>query len=153
MAAQLNPGPAPRILVVDDEPAIRELNAGLLMGAGYKVDTADNGAVAWTALQLLEYDLLITDNLMPLLSGVDLILKLRTAGMTLPVILVSGEMPPASIQQDARMKIQATLCKPYSIVELLATVEQILRLGSEARSAAAPVPVSQTLAAGTRLQR
>ena len=70
-----------RILVVDDEPLIRELCTELLDDPGYEVDTAENGAVAWDALQMKGYDLLITDNEMPQVSGIELVKKLQAAQM------------------------------------------------------------------------
>src|SRR5664279_4806418 len=70
-ALQRQPGPRRRILVVDDEPLLRRLNTEVLVDAGYRVDTAEDGAVAWDTLQLNSYDLLITDNEMPNVSGVD----------------------------------------------------------------------------------
>lgn len=79
------PDRAHRILMVDDNLAIRELCAGALTGAGYQVDTVEDGAVGWQALQTDRYNLLVTDNSMPNLSGIELIRKLRAARMNLPV--------------------------------------------------------------------
>ena len=50
------------ILVAEDDPVIRRLNAEVLKNSGYRVDAATDGAVAWEALQTKSYDLLITDN-------------------------------------------------------------------------------------------
>ncbi|MBC8096459.1 MAG: response regulator, partial [Akkermansiaceae bacterium] len=65
--------PPRRILVVDDETMIRELVTDVLSRSGYEVDTAEDGAIAWDKLQHQHYDLLVTDNTMPKLSGIDLI--------------------------------------------------------------------------------
>ncbi len=127
------PNPPRRILAVDDNVDIRRLNAEVLTGAGYKVDAAQDGAVAWSALQLLDYDLLITDNQMPTVTGVELIMKLRAEDLTLPVILMSATMPTEEINAYPWLQIQATLLKPYSIVELLITVKEVLRMTPEDR--------------------
>ena len=82
-----------RILLVDDELDIRLLGADLLFHSGYQVDTAGDGESGWEALQARDYDLLITDNKMPKVSGVELVRKLRSARMALPVILATGAMP------------------------------------------------------------
>src|SRR5450755_1757959 len=76
-----------RILVVDDEPLIRLLYIRLLSDSGHQVDSAEDGAVAWDALQLTAYDLMITDNVMPKVSGVDLLKRIYAARMTVPVIM------------------------------------------------------------------
>jgi DNA-binding NarL/FixJ family response regulator len=59
-----------RILVVDDEKAVRNLHAEVLTGAGYEVVAVADGALAWDAIQAQHFDLMITDNSMPKLSGV-----------------------------------------------------------------------------------
>ncbi len=119
--------PPARILVVDDNPDIRRLNTEVLLESGYRVDAAEDGAVAWSALQLFDYDLLITDNQMPTVTGVELIKKLRSEDMTLPVVLMSGTMPTEEINENPWLEIQATLLKPYSVRELLRTVRKVLR--------------------------
>jgi CheY-like chemotaxis protein len=117
---------APCILVAEDNADIRRINAEVLTDSGYCVDAAEDGAVAWNALQAKSYDLLITDNDMPAMSGLELIEKLRTAGMTLPVILVSGTMPMVELHEHAWLQITARLSKPHAIIDLLNMVEEIL---------------------------
>ena len=127
-----------RILVVDDNVDICRLNAEVLMDAGYKVDTAQDGAVAWSALQLLDYDLLITDNVMPTVTGLELIMKLRSEDMRVPIILMSGTMPTEELNEHPWLQIQATLLKPYSILELLTTVKEVLRTPAARRARITP---------------
>lgn len=90
--------PSPYILVAEDNLGARQLYMQILMCSGYRVDTAENGQAAWNALESARresgrYDLLITDNAMPELSGVDLVRKMRSAHMDLPVIMASGTAP------------------------------------------------------------
>jgi CheY-like chemotaxis protein len=65
-----NPKPPFRILVVDDEDNARNLNTRLLTRAGYEAVGAVDGAAAWEAIQTQPFDLLITDNAMPGVSGI-----------------------------------------------------------------------------------
>jgi DNA-binding response OmpR family regulator len=125
--------PPRRILVVEDEGIIRRLNAKVLADSGYEVDAAEDGAVAWDALQLNGYDLLITDNKMPKVSGIDLLKKLYAARMTLPVIMVSGTMPTEELKQSPWLQIEAMVDKPYSVEELLITVRNVLLANDGAR--------------------
>ena len=120
-----------RILVVDDEPLIRLLNTDILEGAGYEVDTAEDGAAAWDALQVSDYDLLVTDNQMPTFSGVDLVLKIREAGMILPVIMATGTPPEEEFSQHPWLYPFAMLLKPYSLAELSGAVKALLRAPGE----------------------
>src|SRR5664279_651698 len=126
-ALQRQPNPPRRILVVDDEPLLRRLNTEVLVDAGYRVDTAEDGADAWDTLQLNSYDLLITDNEMPNVSGVDLLKKLRAARMDMPVIMVTGTFPQEAFAHHPWLQPAATLLKPYTIEELLGTVQTVMR--------------------------
>ncbi len=117
--------PAHRILVVDDEEEIRHINTLILIDAGYKVDSVTDGAAAWDALQLNRYDLLVTDNNMPRMTGLELIENLHAARIRLPVIMVTGNLPPQAPNQNPL--IEAVLLKPYAADELLARVRNVLQ--------------------------
>ena len=116
-----------RILLVDDESMILQFSAMMLVRAGYRVDTAENGTSGWKALQTNRYDALITDNTMPGVTGLDLIKKLRSEDMTLSVILASGTVPAEELNRCPWLQVDALLPKPYTIGELLRTVNQVLR--------------------------
>jgi DNA-binding response OmpR family regulator len=116
-----------RILVADDDRDVRQLNTAVLIRSGYAVDTAEDGAAAWQALNTDSYDLLITDHNMPKVTGVELLKKLRAAHMALPVILVAGELPEEEFTRHPWFQPAATLLKPFSIIELLDTVKEVLR--------------------------
>ena len=116
-----------RILVAEDDSDIRELYFEVLIGSGYYVDTAEDGAAGWQMLHTSGetqpgYDLLITDNEMPKLTGVELIEKVRFAHMTLPVILASGSAPT----NTTPLQLAAILPKPFSLDQLMKTVEAVL---------------------------
>jgi DNA-binding response OmpR family regulator len=119
--------PTHRILLVDDDRDVCSLNAEVLVRAGYDVDTAENGTFGWKALQTKRYDALITDNTMPGVTGLDLIKKLRSEDMTLSVILASGTVPAEELNRCPWLQVDALLPKPYTIAELLRTVNQVLR--------------------------
>lgn len=116
----------PRILVVEDDADIRRLNTEVLSDSGYQVDAAKDGVAAWQALNTDRYDLLITDNNMPRVTGLELIKKMRSEDMTLPIILMSGTLPMEELDRHPWLKIQATLLKPYTLAELLVTVKKVL---------------------------
>lgn len=117
---------SPRVLVVEDDAHLRRLSAKALVHRGYQVDTAEDGAVAWEALKHNRYDLLITDNGMPNISGIELLEHLHQAHLGLPVILVSGAMPAEELQRRPWLQIEAMLHKPYGVAEFLRTVDAVL---------------------------
>jgi two-component system chemotaxis response regulator CheY len=123
-----NPTSLPhRILVVDDESAMRHLIATALTPCGYHVDAAEDGAAAWEALQVKQYDLVITDNNMPKVSGVELIEKLHATAKALPVIMATGEAPEHEFRRKPWLQPAAMLLKPFSVRDLRETVERTLR--------------------------
>ena len=137
---QSQAGPPRRILVVDDDSDIRRLSAAMLKRSGYEVDAAADGAAGWEALNADRYDLLITDNEMPIMSGIELLRKLRTARVAVPVIMASGRLPISEFDQHPWLQPTATLLKPYSVEEFLGTVKQVLRGTDGACGQIAPPP-------------
>ena len=128
-----NPPRHVRILLVDDDIYVRRLIAGVLINSGYKVDTAGDGTDAWKALNDVNYDLLITDNQMPGVTGLELIKRLRSEDKTLPIILASGAMPMEELKQHPWLQLDAVLSKPFPIAELLDTVKRVLCAADSAR--------------------
>jgi two-component system chemotaxis response regulator CheY len=118
--------PPRRILVVDDEPLIRQLNSEVLTDSGYQVDTAEDGAVAWNMLLLNKYDLVMTDQEMPNVSGIDLLKKLHAARMALPVIMATGTWPAGEFTRQPWLQPTSALLKPYTTEEFLGAVEKVL---------------------------
>jgi DNA-binding response OmpR family regulator len=123
------PGTAPpaRILVVDDDESVRFLNALLLQRAGYEVDCATDGQSAWEILSGGHYDLVVTDHEMPRLSGLELVERMHTQHLEVPVIIVSGSFE-AIDHNEPGLNLAAVLRKPFHLSELVVLVGQTLAL-------------------------
>ena len=81
----------PQILVVDDDPSIRESLGMLLMSEGYDVAMADNGVSAVSHLDITIPDLILTDLNMPQMSGVELISHVRSRYPSISIVAMSGD--------------------------------------------------------------
>ena len=119
-------GSGERILIVEDDPMVRAVAAELLSRAGYEIETAENGE---EALGLFDdgqgYDLVVSDLMMPKMTGPQLISALRARGFTLPTVYMSGyaestAMPPAD---DPRATF---IPKPFSGEQVTAAVRSLL---------------------------
>ena len=132
--------PTHRILVVEDDQDILQLNTAVLSQAGYLVETAANGAIAWDLLQLETFDLLVTDNEMPGMTGVELLKKLRADRMVLPIIMATGAEPREEFARDPWLRPAATLLKPYTLDELLGVVGVVLSAREVDLAQERPVP-------------
>ena len=134
------PNSRQRILVVEDDRLIRRLNSEVLTCSGYQVDTAEDGAVAWGAIQNENYDLIVTDNDMPNMTGIGLLQELHEAHLSLPFIMATGTFPEEEMNLHPWLRIEAVLLKPYTFDELLGTVKEVLRATTAARGEIAPPP-------------
>src|SRR3954462_11666298 len=116
-----------RILVVDDEPAIRELYGRILRSAGYELTLACDGAEASELLSSQAYDLLITDHIMPKLTGVELIKRLRSQRLDIPTIMISGSLSVDDPDFSDYVMEGHFLAKPFTARELLEKITFVLQ--------------------------
>ena len=119
---------AERILVVDDERALLEVEIGMLERLGYKVTGATSPMEALKTFrkQPDEFDLIYTDMTMPGMTGLALAKKLMEIRPHVPVILYSGHMVPANDNEIVKSGIKAFLTKPVTLEDLAATVKEVL---------------------------
>jgi DNA-binding response OmpR family regulator len=132
--------PPLRILMVDDDPYLCEINAEVLRRHSYEINTVRDGEAGWDELQTNHYHLLITENDLPRLTGVGLVKKLRAACMPLPVIMVTGPLPTWESPHYSWLLKATKLLKPYGFDELLGLVKKVLAETASARAAMAPSP-------------
>ncbi|MBI1841919.1 MAG: response regulator [Verrucomicrobia bacterium] len=109
------------VLLVEDDPLLRVMNHDLLEDAGFEVDSAEDGELGWQALRKKHYDLLVTDYDLPLLNGLQLIGRIRSQGLQLPVILASGSMELGVVADYPELRLSAILKKPVTIDDLVGT--------------------------------
>jgi DNA-binding response OmpR family regulator len=116
-----------RVLVVDNEPEICRLNCDMLIDLDFDVDVAGDGIAAWALLQTNEYNLMITDNRMPGMPGVELLKKLHATHRFVPTIMATGTIPDKQTTCHPWFQIATTLIKPYTLDELLTAVKRSIR--------------------------
>jgi DNA-binding response OmpR family regulator len=116
-----------RILVVDDERAIRELVRRLLVSAGYECATAGSSADAAELLTRESFDLLLADLQLPGESGLDLVARVRDRHANTAAIVMSGVHDPRLADAAKSLGASGYMVKPFSPEELWATVLEALR--------------------------
>jgi CheY-like chemotaxis protein len=117
------------ILVVDDDDILRGILESILIDAGYRTDSADDGMEALTMLATGHFDLVLTDGNMPRLDGFGLIRALRASGSRIPVMMVSASLAgDAELPADVRDEVAVALPKPAMPRELLAGIASALCL-------------------------
>ncbi|HXC84844.1 MAG TPA: response regulator transcription factor [Trebonia sp.] len=117
----------PRLLVVDDDPDVRDSLRRALGYAGYAVATAANGADALTSVARSPVDLIILDVLMPMLNGFDTCRALRDRGDVTPVLTLTALDAVDDRVTGLEAGADDYLVKPFALRELLARVNALLR--------------------------
>lgn len=118
-----------RILIVEDEPAIAELYQIILESTGYEVTTRENGLAALTLFkeQPNQFDLVLTDQTMPKMTGEELAKQLFTIRPDLPIVLISGYSEMANSEQPLDSGIRQYLQKPVKLRLLTEAVANCLK--------------------------
>jgi two-component system response regulator MprA len=116
-----------RILVVDDEPAVRDSLSRSLRFEGYDVSTADDGAAALELVHAREPDAVVLDVMMPRLDGLETCRRLRADGLLLPVLMLTARDSVADRVAGLDAGADDYLVKPFALQELLARLRALLR--------------------------
>jgi len=122
-----------RLLVVDDDPDVRDSLRRALGYAGYAVATAVNGADALASVSRSPVDLIILDVLMPMLDGFDTCRALRERGNATPVIVLTARDAVDDRVAGLEAGADDYLVKPFALRELLARVNALLRRAQPVR--------------------
>ncbi len=131
----------PLVLVVDDDPRMQRLLRANLERAGYRVDTAAEGAAALDRVDLTPPDLILLDVMMPVMDGLSFLGRLR-AFSDLPVILLTAKGEERDKVQGLDLGADDYLTKPFGPAELLARVRAVLRRRTRGESEPTPVEIA-----------
>ncbi|MFM6940489.1 MAG: response regulator transcription factor [Candidatus Planktophila sp.] len=115
------------IMVIDDEPGVRELLADALKLAGFETVTAADAMIAQTMLRTTKPDLLIVDINMPLMDGFEFIERIRGNGDNTPALMLSARGDRADITRGLTLGADDYVTKPFGLEELVLRVRAILR--------------------------
>ena len=116
----------PRVLIVDDEPFVRNLIRDTLSTRDYETGFAGNGAEALDELARNTYDLVISDVVMPEMAGFELLKRIRKEYPAIRVIILTGFSREHDISDFLLYGANEYLTKPFQVSELLAAVEKVL---------------------------
>jgi two-component system response regulator MprA len=133
-AVPLAPAPgAGRLLVVDDDPDVRDSLERALRVAGYAVTTAVHGADALDQLARTPVDLIVLDVLMPIVDGFDACRRLRERGNATPVLVLTARDAVEDRVTGLEAGADDYLVKPFALRELLARIRALLRRSQSRR--------------------
>jgi DNA-binding NtrC family response regulator len=115
-----------KILVVDDEDALRTVLSGELASEGYDVKTAGDGDEAIQNLQKENFDLVLLDIKMPRLNGFEVLKFVKEKYTKTKVVMLTGFADLKNAIESKKLGAEDFISKPYDLVDLLTTVERVL---------------------------
>ena len=115
-----------RVLVVDDEPGIRDLLSRTFALAEYDVDVAPDGLTALDRMRQTRYDLLIADLRMPVMDGISMIREAKRFKSDLPVIIITGYSTESAAIEAVNLGVSGYLTKPFRVPQVLAAAARAL---------------------------
>jgi DNA-binding response OmpR family regulator len=116
-----------RILIVEDEEAMREGLRDNLEIEGYEVHVAADGVIGENMVKEMQFDLLILDWMLPKRSGIDVCRNIRQAGQTLPILMLTAKSEEIDKVLGLELGADDYLTKPFGLHELLARIKALLR--------------------------
>jgi len=119
-----------RILIIDDDAAVRRTMRMIVERSGHVVGEAEDGAMGLSLFRQGAYDLVITDLLMPEKEGIETIMELREEAPGVKILAVSGGMfldRRGPLEDAEALGADSSLPKPFSVEEFRAAVEGLLR--------------------------
>lgn len=122
-----SPADRGKLLVVDDEPFLRDAVAASLRFLGFETTTASNGTEALRAARRLPFDLVVLDVLLPDIDGFEIVRRLRQDGSKVPVIFLTARDTTADKVAGLTIGGDDYLTKPFGLDELAARIRTVLR--------------------------
>lgn len=117
----------PCVLIVDDEPDLRQLLTDVLESEGCQVVRAANGAEALEKITQQRPDLIVLDLMMPVLDGWSFMNSyVAVAGTQIPIISLSAVLSDAAMERLERLGVRCCLAKPFDLTELLTCASRLL---------------------------
>ncbi len=116
-----------KMLIIEDDVVSRELLRLVFEYDGFHCIEADNGAVGLAMLESQNFDVVILDNAMPVITGTDFLAHLQNNPITtdVPIIMVTGMLNPQIREKATKLGAYAIVGKPYDLGELRALVNQL----------------------------
>lgn len=124
---------APRVLLVDDDPALLRSFSRLLRTSGYEISTASNGRDAVDQVDAGSFDVIVSDITMPNMDGIQLLRQVREHDLLVPVVLVTGEPAVKTAVQALELGAFHYLTKPVSTEEMQKVIDRAVHMHRMAR--------------------
>lgn len=139
-----------RILIVEDEAAIRSGLVDVFVYHGYEVETAEHGE---TGLKLAlggSFDLVLLDVMLPGIDGFEICNRIRQQDRRQPVIMLTAKSSDDDIVQGLTLGADDYVAKPFSVTQLVLRVQAVLRRSGVGEAAAGEIPLANGLVIDTR---
>jgi DNA-binding response OmpR family regulator len=124
-----------RVLVIDDDPAVRDVLASMLAKAGHEVVEAGGGREGLGLFQTTTFDLVFTDLGMPDMSGLEVAASVKEQSPTTAVVMITGWGKELDEEKLRKEGVDLLLCKPFDLVRVQHSVAEALKRQERSASA------------------
>ena len=119
--------PSKKVLIIDDDPSIRETLSYFLLSQGFHAESVKDGDTALKTLQQSPFDLLIVDVDMPRMNGIELLKCLKEKNINTPPIIITGLISDMIHKEANKLKVLEVMEKPLSLYDILGSIQKGLR--------------------------
>jgi CheY-like chemotaxis protein len=116
-----------RVLVIDDEPAVQDLLQRVLVNAGHQVAVVDSAEAALIRLAKDRFDVIVVDNNLPRMTGLELMSLVRDHHPELRAIMITAYNTPAVEARARALGVMSYVAKPFGIVTIVGAVDDAIR--------------------------
>lgn len=116
-----------RVLVIDDEPAVQDLLQRVLANAGHEVTVVDSAEAALIRLARDRFDVLVVDNNLPRMTGLELMSLVRDHHPELRAIMITAYNTPAVEARARALGVMSYVAKPFGIVTIVGAIDDAIR--------------------------
>ena len=116
------------ILVIDDSPTLRKVLDFYLKKNNYLVETANNGKTGLAQLEKSQFDLIILDMQMPIMSGKEVLLELKKKNITTPILILSAEKDEDTIEMGLELGALYYMTKPFKPYEIVEKIKIVFEM-------------------------
>ena len=116
-----------RVLVIDDEPAVQDLLERVLVNAGHQVSVVDSAEAALIRLAKDRYDVIVVDNNLPRMTGLELMALVREHHPELRAIMITAYNTPAVEARARSLGVMSYVAKPFGIVTIVGAIDDAIR--------------------------
>lgn len=118
----------PSVLIIDDDETVRDVLRSFLSGKGFEISLAEDGQTGLELIKNNKYDIILTDLMMPTLTGIDLLKEVSAANITTPILVITAFGTVQTAVEAMKLGAFEYVTKPFNLDEIMLVIEKALNV-------------------------